>query len=404
MGCTSWILFATTLLALVAALPQSLGPAIALHKRSNLHKLDGTVDLSALRRHIASTEVKIQRGLSAYAKNTGAPSAHAKTLSRRSSGSDPLTDDSGVRWYGDITVGTPPTTYSVDFDTGSADLFLPGTDCGSSCDGHKLYNPASSSTSKDVNKTFTMMYGDGSSVLGEQYTDTVSIAGYAAKNQVLGVASQYSSAFSSSNFAPDGLMGLAFKLVSTYNSDSVFQTLVAQGAVPQSIFSFKLATSGSELRIGGMNNALYTGGFTWTDVTEEGYWQIDVDGISANGNETLKGLSAIVDTGTTLILGQTSSVQQFYDAVGGTDVGGGLYTLPCDSMPSVSVTLGGKSFTLSSDTFNFGTFDSSGETCVGGISASDSLGDLWVLGDVFLRNVYTVFDLGNSRVGYADLA
>ena len=28
----------------------------------------------------------------------------------------------------------------------------------------------------------------------------------------------------------------------------------------------------------------------------------------------------------------------------------------------------------------------------------------WVFGDVFLQNVYTVFDLGNNVIGFADLA
>ena len=65
----------------------------------------------------------------------------------------------------------------VDFDTGSSDLFLPGPDCGSTCSGHTTYDPSSSSTSKDVGKSFSLAYGDGSTVSGEQYTDTVSIAG-----------------------------------------------------------------------------------------------------------------------------------------------------------------------------------------------------------------------------------
>ena len=65
----------------------------------------------------------------------------------------------------------------MDFDTGSSDLFLPSIDCDSSCLGHETYDPSSSSTSRDLNKTFEIAYGDGSSTKGEQYTDKVMISG-----------------------------------------------------------------------------------------------------------------------------------------------------------------------------------------------------------------------------------
>ena len=65
----------------------------------------------------------------------------------------------------------------VDFDTGSSDLFLPGPSCSTNCAGHTKYTPSSSSTAVDLKKTFALKYGDGSTVSGEQYTDTVSIAG-----------------------------------------------------------------------------------------------------------------------------------------------------------------------------------------------------------------------------------
>ena len=77
----------------------------------------------------------------------------------------------------------PPVQFSnltwdiVDFDTGSSDLFLPGPSCGSTCSGHTIYDPSSSSTSKSLGKSFSLAYGDGSTVSGTQYTDKVSIAG-----------------------------------------------------------------------------------------------------------------------------------------------------------------------------------------------------------------------------------
>ncbi|EGN96394.1 hypothetical protein SERLA73DRAFT_76353 [Serpula lacrymans var. lacrymans S7.3] len=391
---------------LVSALPQPLRTAtIPLNKRSSLRNADGTVDLDAVHAHISRVEWKIQRGFEAYGENAGVEFPQTRPqVAKRVSGSIPLIDDSNDRWYGSILVGTLPSLYTVDFDTGSSDLFLPGPECGSTCGGHTLYSPNASSTSKDLGRTFSLSYGDGSTVSGEQYSDSVQIAGYTATSQTLGVANQYSSSFTKSQFPPDGLMGMAFPILSVYGANPVFQTLVSEGVLPEPVFAFKLASSGSELCIGGTNPSLYQGSFTYTPVTFAAYWQINIDSLNANNAQIIGGVSGIIDTGTTLIVANTSNVNQFYSALNGTDVGGGSYTLPCDSMPSISITLGGTSFTMSPDTFNIGAYDSTGEACVGAVSANDGIGDFWVLGDAFLRNVYTVFDVGNSRVGYAQLA
>ncbi|KAF9221253.1 Asp-domain-containing protein [Gyrodon lividus] len=408
--------FAAVIVALpfvVAAAPQPakqrIGTAIPISKRSGLINADKSVNFDALKSHVASTKAKILRGLDNFEKNTGASHpSFVKSAGKRTFGGDDLTDFNSELWYGTISAGTPPNIYTVDFDTGSSDLFLPGPKCGSSCSGHAIYDPSSSSTSMDLGKTFSLQYGDGSTVSGEQHSDTVSIVGLTATSQTLGAASEYSSGFESSQFPADGLMGMAFQSLSDYNASPVFQSLVSQGQTDEAVFAFKLATSGSELHIGGTNPALYTGDFSYADVTQEGYWEVNMDSVDGNGQTVLSDVDCIIDTGTTLIVGMPSDVATLYQAIGGTDasdtVGEGYYTFPCDSVPSVSLTFGGTSFPISPETFNLGTVSSGSSDCVGGIVGQDTGSSFWIIGDVFLANVYTAFDVGNSRVGFAALA
>lgn len=380
---------------------------IPLTKRSTLVHPDGVVNIAALRAHKAHAVAKVQKGFAAYERNTGKPHPNAKRSAKRATGNDALTDDNSELWYGSISIGTPAKTFTVDFDTGSSDLFVPASTCGSTCNGHAKYTPSSSSTSVALGKSFTLQYGDGSSVSGKQYTDTVTIAGLTATKQTLGAATTYSTGFGSSNFPADGLMGMAFKSISEYNANPVFQSLVAQGKTTSSVFAFKLAPSGSQLTIGGVNRNLYQGGFAYAPVTQAGYWQVNMDGVNVNNGQVLSETDSIIDSGTTLIVATRNDADRFYSSVPGAQdasntIGDGYYTFPCNSAPSVSLTFGGVSFPISASAFNLGQVSSGSSQCVGGIVGSDE--DFWIVGDVFMSNVYTVFDYGNSRVGFAKLA
>lgn len=81
----------------------------------------------------------------------------------------------GLYWTGSIAVGTPPQEFSVVFDTGSADLVLPGTGCiYSMCRDIRTYDPAKSTTSEDEDMRFSVTYADASA-RGKQYMDVVHI-------------------------------------------------------------------------------------------------------------------------------------------------------------------------------------------------------------------------------------
>ncbi|KAH9019322.1 acid protease [Lactarius deliciosus] len=395
----------TVLPFLVAAVPfeerSRVGVSIPIGKRSGFRNADGVVDVATLQAGRQSTAAKIMRGFEAFERNTGAvhPSASQLKRSTKRGKGDPLTDDNAELWHGSITVGTPALTL-----TGSSDLFLPGSDCDWTCSGHTLYNPESSSTSNDVGQSFSLRYGDGSTVNGEQYTDTVTLAGFKATRQRLGAATTYSSGFQSDQFPADGLLGMAYTSLSIYGASPVFQSLVSQGQVSAPVFSFYLAESGSELYIGGTNQDLYTGSFTYMPVTTQGYWEGLFDDISVNGRTVIGREHAIIDTGTTQVIGDTRSVQAIYDQIPGSKYAGfGTWTVPCSFNTPISIGFSGKAFSISASTFNLGPISSGSRDCVGGFGASDSLG-VWIIGDVFLRNVYTAFDLGQNRVGFASLA
>ncbi|KAJ7170083.1 aspartic peptidase domain-containing protein [Mycena filopes] len=123
-------------------------------------------------------------------------------------------ENQDIEWAGPITIGTPPQSFTIDFDTGSSDLWVPSAACSSSvCSSKSKFNANSSSTSAIQTGTFQIEYGDGSQVTGPIYTvhlipevslsplnstsdqDTVNVAGVQAINQSFGAVTTLSTSF-----------------------------------------------------------------------------------------------------------------------------------------------------------------------------------------------------------------
>lgn len=132
-----------------------------------------------------------------------------------------------------------------------------------------------------------------------------------------------------------------------------------------------------------------------------------MDKVLINGKAALGQLPSIIDTGTTLIIGDSAHVRSFYAKVPGARdassvLGSGFYAYPCSSPPQISFMFGGRAFPISPQSFSLGRVSKGSSYCVGGIVGESQL-PFWIVGDVFLRNVYSVFDLGSNRVGFATL-
>ncbi|KAF9226977.1 acid protease [Gyrodon lividus] len=381
------------------------GIAIPLFKRSSLVNTDKSVNFGVLNSDVASTRAEILHGFDDFEKDTGASHQPAvKGARKRASGGQPL-DSGGPNWFGTISIGTPPRNYVVVFDTGSSDLILPGVDCDNSCAGHAIYDPASSSTSVNVNRPFVIAYGNGDIAFGQEYGDNVTIVGLTAINQIMGVALHYSDGLQINQFPADGVLGMAFQSISAYNESPVFQTFVAQDQTNEPVFAFSFAAPWPELYLGGTNPDMYTGDFAYAQVTEARHWQVNIDSVVGNGKALLSNVACIIDTGSDLIHGRPDDVEVFYEAIGGSPEPDNdrFYGFPCDAVPSVSFTFGGTPFSIPAETFNMGPSFDDPFYCIGAIVASDAL-PYWIVGTVFLRNVYTAFDVGNLRVGFATLA
>jgi len=83
----------------------------------------------------------------------------------------------------------------------------------------------------------------------------------------------------------------------------------------------------------------------------------------------------------------------------------GAYTIDCalaPSLPEITFHFGGKPFTLKGTEYIVDL----GGNCMSPFMGIDiptpDGGDIWIVGDVFLRKFYTVYDLGRNAVGFAE--
>lgn len=320
---------------------------------------------------------------------------------------DPLTDVQESYWTGPISIGTPSTTFAITFDTGSADLWLPLAGSAAAYN-HKTYNASKSSTSIKTTQTFSIKYGDGSTTSGPVYNDTVTVAGLKATGQLFAAVTQESSQFSTA--VRDGILGLGFHTLSSLKDpDSpVFQTLWHNKQIPNYIFSMALGKTGSELYLGGSNPSKYKGGISFFPVVQNSpYYQI-LGSMVVNGTTTSSNKGMLLDSGTTLILANATAVAAFWKPVKGAVAStkySGYYEIPCATLKSLKVQLAFNStfsLTVSPTYLNLGSVTTT--TCLGGVAVSNFGLDAWIVGDIFMRGMYSVFDANYKKVGFATLA
>jgi len=311
---------------------------------------------------------------------------------------------SDTEWYGEISIGTPPQTFKIDFDTGSADLWVFAV--GISFSGHPLYDPSQSSTYVEDGRPWQIGYGDGSTATGTLAQETVNIGGITITKQTFAMATQASDQFARDTI--DGLCGLSFDtLESVPGVKSAVDNMISQKLIPQPIFSFALVKKtdggGGTITFGGTDSQYYTGSILYVPTQKgPGFWTVQLDNISVGSTSLGISKSVIVDTGTTLILLSHSDCAAIYGKIPGskldTQQGGWILPKKVSSSLQISFEFKGTKFAVPATDLVFESVDST--HALGGIQEVPS-GEILILGDVFIKNVYVVFDQGAQRVGFA---
>jgi hypothetical protein len=253
----------------------------------------------------------------------------------------------------EASIGTPPQKFKLDFDTGSADLWVslpkpgPKTECTILTRylkvvstklskriqrGHNVFDPSSSSSFNELtDKSWETVYQDRSRASGDCGSDNLTIGGLTIENQTVQLASELSYQFAQGT--GDGLLGLAFPSISTVKTnkspdpaDTPVINMIKQGDIPEEA---ELFTSAFYSQWDANSpESFYTFGFidtdlvsssgeeiTWTEIdSSDGFWMFLSVSVSVKGKTiNLSGNKANADTGITLVLVSNKVCEALYN-------------------------------------------------------------------------------------------
>ncbi|KAI6657366.1 Cathepsin D [Oopsacas minuta] len=310
-----------------------------------------------------------------------------------------------------IEIGTPPQKFNVIPDTGSSNLWVYSKECKIfevACLEKNKYDSGASSSYIKNGTDFKIEYGSGT-VSGFVSGDNVNLTGnLVAKKQLFGEVTHAPIQFGA--FKSDGILGLAFVAISVNHITPVFNTLLDQGTIKDPVFGFYLnrdldSNIGGVLSLGGTDPAHINGGCTQSKLINKSWWYFQMDNVNSKYCHSKSDCTAIADTGTSLLIGPPAAIKDINEnIIKGKAVPGGLYIVNCStisSLPPIIFQLQNNVKALDPD-FYILKF---GNECISGFHGMD-LGEnnpAWILGDVFIGQFPTIFNMKDEIVTFCDL-
>ncbi|KAG9304783.1 hypothetical protein G9A89_016813 [Geosiphon pyriformis] len=300
-----------------------------------------------------------------------------------------------AEWIGDIQLGTPRRNFTLNFDTGSSDLWVTSVFC-QACKGKTLYDPKKSSTFKKIepNLKWNTGYLDGSNVSGFIAQETVYLDGIQVSKQSFALATNQTHHFQGDVI--DGVMGLGLPMNSRISG---FKTLLDNiiSNILISVFSVRLIHKkkggGGEYLFGGIDNSKMKGTITYVQVVSQREWAIPATNMYVGHNPINIGGKAVIDTGTTIILVNDQTADQIYKNIPNskftklkynTEDLNGSWVIPCKTLSKYAITFvfGGRNFVVPIEDLILEPVDKT--HCYSGIQAGAPK-DVWIVGGIFIK-------------------
>ncbi|CAD8212027.1 unnamed protein product [Paramecium pentaurelia] len=293
------------------------------------------------------------------------------------------------------------------FDTGSSIFWVFSNTCPSQSK-KASFDCQSSSNCLMTKEQFKVQYGQGE-IGGNKAFDQLQISNFTVQNfQFLIVNSQSNL----DNLRADGICGLG--LQEYYGFNSLINILYDQHLIEKRIFAFFLNSipehinNASALFIGGYDTHYMSSDIQYVKLDKSDSWSIKLNNIQMNKKVLINDVSALIDTGTSLIVVPThqftsllsilrDDYKQFCQY--------SQYQIKC-SCPDGDISH------FPQFEFNFegdlrlqlnpnDYIDIDVSVCV--LSFTKSSNNYWILGDTFIRKHITIFDIDNKQIGFAKL-
>ncbi|KAF0376315.1 aspartic-type endopeptidase ctsD [Gigaspora margarita] len=247
-------------------------------------------------------------------------------------------------------------------------------------------------------------------VTGSQGHDTVIFGGVTITNQTFGLAANMPSIFASQ--VEDGILGLAAVNSRGSKVNGVMQSIKEQKQLSKNIIGFHFAREKNNskdisfMTLGDVNQDAMIGsiGYNAANVST-GHWVIPLKDLKVDGSSLKLSFPepAIIDTGSSIIYGLPQIVDLIHSRIPSaaalSDGQQVLWTIPCNTKSIVSLTFDSGSYPIDPSELVV-YINQSHSLCLSGIQYSPF--NFWLIGDVFLTSVYSVFDFDNYAVGFAE--